>query len=152
MADRGVSARTLRQKKVTSLNTVYTTWRKRFLDNEWNNPSGDAIGHLRKTFLSSDTSAASTVKSAWEIMLSEDNMGTSSDRYARLVCIETNEFEKVFTLGGESLLRLVKLGFYTGAIDRVMAGGVQERQIIVSILGDLQNVCSHLVSRSCRAY
>jgi hypothetical protein len=105
------------------------------------------LGHLRKTFV---TSAASTVKSAWENILSEDNTGTISDSYARLICIETNEFEKVFALGGESLPRLVKLGFYTGAIDRVMAGGVQERQKIVSILGDLQNVSSQLVNRSCR--
>lgn len=88
----------------------------------------------------SDSSAAFRVKSAWENILSEDNTGTISHRYARLVCIETNEFEKVFMLAGESLPRLVKLGFYTGAIDRVMVGGVQERQIIVSILGDLQNV------------
>jgi len=69
-------------------------------------------------------------------------------QFPRLICIETNEFEKVFVLGGESLSRLVKLGFYTGAIDRVMAGGVQERQKIVSILGDLQNVSSQLVTRS----
>ena len=138
------------------MNTVYTTWRKRFLDNEWNNPSGGVIvspwappKDIRQ-FTFSDTSAASTVKSAWENMLSGDDTGTSSNRYARLVCIETNEFEKVFTLAGESLPRLVKLGFYTGAIDRVMAGGVQKREIIVSILGDLQNVRSQLVSRSCR--
>jgi hypothetical protein len=83
-------------------------------------------------------------------MLSEDNTSTISNRYARLVCIETNEFEKVFMLEGESLPRLVKLGFYTGAIDHVMAGGVQDRQKIVSILGDLRNVCSQLVSRSSR--
>ena len=44
------------------------------------------------------------------------------------------------TLGGESLPRLVKVGFYTGAIDRVKAEGIQEPQKIVSILGDLQKV------------
>ena len=65
-----------------------------------------------------------------------------STRYARLVCIETNELEKVFTLGGESLPRLVKVGFHTGAIDRVKADGVQEPQKIVVILGDLQKVNS----------
>ena len=88
----------------------------------------------------SDASGASTIKSAWERLLSEDSTGVMSSRYARLLCIETNEIEKVFALGGESLPRLVKVGFYTGAIDRVKAEGVQEPQKIVSILGDLQKV------------
>jgi hypothetical protein len=146
----------LRQKKVTSPFAYCLYDIKRFLDNEWNNPSSGIIVSPWAPpkdihqFTFSDTSTASTVKSAWENMLSEDNTGTISNRYARLVCIETNEFEKVFMLGGESLPRLVKIGFYTGAIDRVMAGGVQEGQKIVSILGDLRNVCSQLVSRSCR--
>jgi len=63
-----------------------------------------------------------------------------SSRYARLLCIETNEIEKVFALGGESHPRLVRVGFYTGAIDYVRAEGVQEPQKNVSILGDLQKV------------
>ncbi|KIM76939.1 hypothetical protein PILCRDRAFT_635807 [Piloderma croceum F 1598] len=63
-----------------------------------------------------------------------------SSRYARLLCIETNELEKVFMLGGESLPRLVKVGFYTGAIDFVKEEGVQEPQKIVAILGDLQKI------------
>ena len=90
----------------------------------------------------SDASGASTVKSAWENLLSEDSMGINSSRYARLSCIETNELEKVFMLGGESLPRLVKVGFYTGAIDRIMADGIQEPQKIVTILEDLQKVSS----------
>ena len=65
-----------------------------------------------------------------------------SSRYARLLCIETNEIEKIFALAGESLPRLVKIGFYTGAIDRVKADGIQEPQKIVDILGDLQKVSS----------
>ena len=83
---------------------------------------------------------SSTVKTAWEDLLSEDTSGTISSRYARLLCIETNEIEKVFTLAGESLPRLVKVGFYTGAIDRVKAEGIQEPQKIVDILGDLKTV------------
>ena len=71
-------------------------------------------------------------------------MGIISSRYARLLCIETNEIEKVFALAGESLPRLVKIGFYTGAIDRVKAEGIQEPQKIVDILGDLQKVSSKL--------
>jgi hypothetical protein len=58
------------------------------------------------------------------------------------LCIETNELEKVFVLGGESLPRLVKIGFYTGAIDRVKAEGVQDPKKIVAILEDLQKVSS----------
>ena len=101
----------------------------------WAPPKG--IG--RHGFIT-DAPGASQIKSNWEKLLSEDSMGIISSRYARLVCIETNEIEKVFTLGGESLLRLVKVGFYTGAIDRVKAEGIQEPQKIVSILGDLQKV------------
>ena len=61
-------------------------------------------------------------------------MGVISSRYPRLVCVlETNEIEKVFALEGESLPHLVKVGFYTGSINRVKAEGVQEPQKIVSI-------------------
>jgi hypothetical protein len=81
---------------------------------------------------------ASVIKSTWENLLSEDDAEIIASRYARLLCIETNEIEKVFALGGESLPRLVRVGFYTGAIDRVRKEGVQEPQTIVSILKDLQ--------------
>jgi len=69
-----------------------------------------------------------------------------SSRYARLLCIETNELEKIFALGGKSLPRLVKVGFYTGAIDCVRAEGVQEPQKIVAILGDLQKCLDFLTN------
>jgi hypothetical protein len=36
----------------------------------------------------------------------------------------------------------VKVGFYTGAIDRIKAEGIQEPQKIVAILEDLQKVSS----------
>jgi hypothetical protein len=49
---------------------------------------------------------------------------------------------KGFALGGESLPRLVKVGFCTGAIDYVKPGGIQEPQKIVDILRDLQKVSS----------
>ena|SRR5882762_1949641 len=121
---------------------------KQFLDDEWANPSDGVIisswvppkeiGQCRF----SDALGASTVKSAWENLLSEDNTGIISSRYARLLCIETNELEKVFALGGESLPRLVKVGFYTGAIDHIKAEGIQEPQKIVAILEDLQKVSS----------
>jgi hypothetical protein len=84
----------------------------------------------------------STIKSAWENLLSSYDADITYSRYARLLCIETNEIEGVFALGGESLPRLVKVGFYTGAINRVGAEGVQEPQKIVSILGDLHEVIS----------
>jgi hypothetical protein len=119
-----------------------------FVDDEWAKPSdGVLISHWAPPkdigqYRFSDTSEASTIKSTWENLLSEDNMGIMSSRYARLLCIETNELEQVFALGGESLPRLVKVGFYTGAIDRVKAEGVQEPQKIVAILGDLQKVSS----------
>jgi len=75
----------------------------------WSSPR--EIGHYRF----SDVLEASTIKSAWERLLSEDSSGVMSSRYARLLSIETNEIEKVFALGGESVPRLVKVGFYTGA-------------------------------------
>jgi hypothetical protein len=121
---------------------------KKNADDEWAKPSdGVIISHWTPPkdvgqYRFSDPSGASTIKSTWESLLSDDNSGIISSRYARLVCIETNELEKVFALGGESLPRLVKLGFYTGAIDHVNAEGVQEPQKIVAILGDLQKVSS----------
>lgn len=95
----------------------------------------------------SDASSASTIKNAWNDLLSGDTTGTISRRYARLLCVETNELEGVFTLGGRSLSRLVKVGFYTGAIDHVHSEGVQEPQKIISILQDLQKVSSQFVER-----
>jgi len=82
----------------------------------------------------------STVKSAWDNLLSEDDAGILSSRYTRLLCIETNTIEKVFALGGESLPRLVQSGFHAEAIDGVKAEGVQEPRKIISILEDLQKV------------
>jgi len=113
-------------------------------DREWSNPRNGVIATPcappkdigRWRF--SDASGASTVKSAWENLLSENNMDIISSRYARLSCIEMNEIEKVFALGGESLPRLVKVGFFTGAIDRIGAEGIQEPQKIVAILEDMQ--------------
>ena len=81
-----------------------------------------------------------TIKSAWANLLSEDNMGIISSRYAHLLCIETNELKKVFALEGKSLPCLVKVGFYTGAIDCVEAEGIQEPQKTVAILGDMWKV------------
>ena len=87
-------------------------------------------------------SRALTVKSAWENLLSKGNTGIITGRYACLLCIEMNELEKVFALGGESLPCLVKVGFYTGAIDHIKVEDIQEPQRIVSILEDLQKVSS----------
>lgn len=122
--------------------------RRQFVDDEWEKPSDGVIvspwappGDVSQ-YRFFDAPVAPTVKSAWDKLLSEDDAGIISSRYARLLCIETNEIEKVFALGGESLPRLVKVGFYTGAIDRIGAHGVQEPQKIVSILGDLQEVSS----------
>ncbi|KAF5376925.1 hypothetical protein D9615_007335 [Tricholomella constricta] len=122
---------------------------KRLVDDEWANPADGVITspwappqEIGQYRFSDASGASSNIKSAWESLLSEDSTGIMSSRYARLVCIETNEIEGVFALAGESLPRLVNVGFYTGAIDRVEAElghGVQEPQKIVSILGDLQN-------------
>ena len=125
-------------------------WQKQFLDDEWANPSDGVIispwappKDISQCRFS-NASGASIVKSAWENLLSDDSTGIISSRYARLLCIETNELEKVFVLGGESLPRLVKVGFYTGAIDHVKDEGVKEPQKIVAILEDLQKVSSSL--------
>ncbi|KAM6501952.1 Fido domain containing protein [Amanita muscaria] len=113
-------------------------------DDEWAKPSdGVIVSHWTppkdiRQYWFSDASGALTIKSAWENLLSGDMAGIIPSRYARLLCIESNEIEKVFALGGQSLPRLVKLGFYYGAIDRVKAGGVQEPRNIIAILKDLQ--------------
>ena len=120
--------------------------KEKLLDSEWAKPSdGVIVSHwaapkeiARYSF--SDISGTLDVKSAWDSLLAEDKTGLISSRYARLLCIETNEIEEVFSLGGESLPRLVKVGFCTGAIDCVKAEGVQEPQRIVSILEDFQKV------------
>jgi hypothetical protein len=131
--------------------------RQQFVDAEWVKPpdGGVIISPWAPPkdigrYMFSNASGAFTIKSAWETLLSEYNADIISSRYARLLCIETNELEKVFALGGESLPRLVKVGFYTGAIDLVKAEGVQEPQKIVAILGDLQKVSSSLFGRPCR--
>lgn len=152
------SVRTLRLKKVSSSSNLCSCdVTEQFIDDEWANPSDGTIvsSWAPPKDISQcrffDASRSSAVKSAWENLLSKDNAGIIYSRYARLLCIETNEIEKVFALGGESLPRLVKVGFYTGAIDRVKAEGIQEPQKIVAILGDLQKVSSWPCNLPCRA-
>lgn len=73
---------------------------------------------------------------AWSALLSEDKKDFTAKRYSRLLAVESNEIENVFLLGGESLVKLVRVGFYTGAIDRVLnsPSGKPDPSTIVTIL------------------
>jgi hypothetical protein len=122
--------------------------KQQFTDAEWAQPSDGVIASPWAPpkdigqYRFSNASVALTVKSAWDNVLSEDSAGIIFPCYAHLLCIETNEIEGVFALAGEFLPCLVKVGFYTGAIDHVKVEGVQEWHKIVSILEDLQEVSS----------
>lgn len=59
--------------------------------------------------------------------------------YARFMCIETNEIEGVFSLGGESMIRLVSGGFFISAIQHVDPNStVKDKHKIIQILKDVQ--------------
>lgn len=59
--------------------------------------------------------------------------------YARLLCIETNEIEGVFCLGGESLIRLVSGGFFIDAIQHVNPSSIiKDKHKIIKILENVQ--------------
>ncbi|KDR83625.1 hypothetical protein GALMADRAFT_657994 [Galerina marginata CBS 339.88] len=56
----------------------------------------------------------------WSAFLSEDRNSFTIGRHSRLLAIESNEIEHVFLLGGKSLVKLVRAGFYTGVIECVL--------------------------------
>lgn len=112
-------------------------------DREWSEPEGSFIVsfHVPPEPISSYSFGAvsdENVKKAWSALLSEDKKDFVAERYARLLAVESNEIEHVFHLGGESLVRLVRAGFYTAAIDRVLdsPSGRPDPLQVVNILKD----------------
>ena len=82
---------------------------------------------------------SSTIRQKWkDLSLTMSNEEITA-AYARLLCIETNEIEGVFCLGGQSLIRLVRGGFFIGAIQHVDPNSnIKNKEIIIQILNDVQ--------------
>ena len=84
--------------------------------------------------------SAALIMSEWEALKEYLSPELSIKRYARLLAIQSSELEEVFSLGGESLPRIVRVGFFSGAIDRVRYGPPGGVRSIVEILKDLNRV------------
>lgn len=83
--------------------------------------------------------------------MSEGRKDFTIERYSRLLAVESNEIENVFLLGGESLTRVVRVGFYTAAIDHVLdsPSGKPDPSTVVTILRDFAHVSMvvHMIYR-----
>ncbi|CAA7263279.1 unnamed protein product [Cyclocybe aegerita] len=67
----------------------------------------------------------------------------AAQRYARLAAVQSSELEDVFTLGGESLNRIVRAGFFGHAVDRVLKGPPGGIEHIVQILRDFKRCLNY---------
>jgi hypothetical protein len=85
----------------------------------------------------------SRVRAAWQQLAEQVSYETLKARYARLLAIDTSVLEQVFQVGGSSVPRLVRLGFFVGAIERVERNSViQDRENIIAVLRNFQGVSS----------
>ncbi|KAI9060394.1 Fic-domain-containing protein [Trametes sanguinea] len=119
-------------------------------DELWSNPEDGTIVQLFKppmdldAFLHGTAQIAGDIVAEWEALHEYLTPDVSVKRYARLHAIETNELEDVFSLGGDSLPRIIRVGFFSAAIDRVRHGPPGGVQSIVEILKDVNRGLSYL--------
>lgn len=113
------------------------------------------------TYDPSASPIAPYIMDRWKTLKEFHGTDISMARYARLLSIDSCELESVFLLGGESLPRLVRVGFFSGAIDCVQSGPIHEPQKIVTILKDMNRVIptyslndllTHYVPPQCLSY
>lgn len=76
----------------------------------------------------------------WEALQEHLTPDVAAQRYTRLLAVQSSELEEVFSLGAESLPRIVRAGFYSGAIDRVRHGPPGGVRAIAEILRDFNRV------------
>ncbi|OSC98896.1 hypothetical protein PYCCODRAFT_908727 [Trametes coccinea BRFM310] len=95
-------------------------------------------------FLHGIPQIAGDVMAEWEALQEHLTPDVSIKRYVRFVAVETNELEDVFSLGGDSLPRIIRVGFFSAAIDRVRWGPPGGAQSIVEIMKDLNRGLSYL--------
>ncbi|RPD62640.1 Fic-domain-containing protein [Lentinus tigrinus ALCF2SS1-7] len=87
---------------------------------------------------------ADNIMTEWESLQEWLTPDVSVTRYARLLAINSSELEEVFLLGGDSLPRIVRVGFFSGAIDRVSHGPPGGSLSIIEILKDMNRCLSYL--------
>ncbi|RDX53532.1 Fic-domain-containing protein [Lentinus brumalis] len=95
-------------------------------------------------FLHASSQFADAIMIEWEALQEYLTPEVSVKRYARLLAIESSELEDVFSLGGDSLPRIIRVGFFSSAIDRVRHGPPGGAQTIIEILKDLNRGLHHL--------
>lgn len=76
------------------------------------------------------------VREQWNGLNSAMSSTDITEAYYRLASIETNLLEGVFQLGGDSLIRLVRAGFYLGSLQH--AAERSDPRHIISVLRDVQ--------------
>ncbi|KAJ3001262.1 hypothetical protein NUW54_g6543 [Trametes sanguinea] len=119
-------------------------------DELWSNPEDGTIVQPFKppmdfdAFLYKIPQIAGDIMAEWEALQEYLTQDVSLKRYARFHVIETNELEDVFSLGGDSLSRIIRVGFFSAAIDRVRHGPPGGVQSIIEIMKDLNRGLSYL--------
>ncbi|KAJ3517063.1 hypothetical protein NLJ89_g730 [Agrocybe chaxingu] len=81
----------------------------------------------------------------WDSYKQELGPDVAAQRYTRLVAVQSSELEDVFALGGESLGRIVRVGFFGHAIDRALKGPPGGIEPIVEILRDFKRCLNYFL-------
>ncbi|KZV89803.1 hypothetical protein EXIGLDRAFT_721042 [Exidia glandulosa HHB12029] len=81
--------------------------------------------------------ALDAVKAHWDTLRDNVPEVLLNKRLSRLISIESNQLEHVFELGGDSVSRLVRAGFFVAAIEKVQEGSpIRRKEEIVKVLKD----------------
>ena len=89
---------------------------------------------------------AALVKHEWSRINAEWPPGKATEMFSRLLCVESNELENVFELGGSSMRRLVRCGFFAAAIERLASdSAIQNRQQILQNLNDTHSALANII-------
>lgn len=135
---------------------------KRFSEDEWDHADVSSsylpVAPISDFKSDAEPNTASEVLDRWKRLKATLGDELITERYARLLNIESNTLEGVFALGGHSVERLVRAGFFTGAIDNLEPGFAQTKETVVSTMERLDSVClpdlvskfGHHLTNSCR--
>jgi Fic family protein len=113
---------------------VFSGWVKRITEYKCREPV-DTIDEIRRT---------------WTNMLNNLTQSQITLAYARMLSIETNQLEDVFLLdkSGDTLTKLVKGGYYLGAIQHTDANSkITDFRTILSIISEVQRALNIIRTR-----
>lgn len=125
---------------------------------DWSHPPGGRIVshwaplHAFSAYAGSEIPLdTQSIIDSWSTLQDKYGKDVASSRYARLLAIDSTELESVFNLAGDSRSQIIRVGFFTAAIDEVAVNSaIKEPSRIVKVLSDIDAVCPH--PRSCQRH